>query len=183
MIGTCKPTVNLIGFRVMNNQFDFLSGIGFDVHAWHETAGDHFLALCGVKVPAHYKIIAHSDGDVGLHALVDAMLGAIAAGDIGEHFPPSDLRWKNADSALFVQHVLKLYEVKKAILINVDITFIGEEPKITPFKNKMKERLSQLLKINPDRINIKATTTEKLGFLGRQEGLAAQAIVSVKIPA
>lgn len=167
----------------MNNLFEFLSGIGFDVHAWHETSEDHFLSLCGVKVPARYKIIAHSDGDVGLHALVDAMLGAIAAGDIGEHFSPSDLRWKNADSALFVQHTLKLYSEKKATLVNVDITFIGEEPKITPFKNKMKEKLSQLLKLNSDRINIKATTTEKLGFLGRQEGLAVQAIVSVKVPA
>lgn len=182
MIDTCKPTVNLIGFRAMSTQFDFLSGIGFDVHAWHAASEDQLLSLCGVKVPARYKIMAHSDGDVGLHALVDAMLGAIAAGDIGEHFPPSDLRWKNADSALFVQHILKLYAEKKAVLLNVDITFIGEEPKITPFKNKMKERLSQLLKINSDRINIKATTTEKLGFLGRQEGLAAQAIVSVKIP-
>ena len=162
--------------------YDFLSGIGFDVHALKLLDYDHHMMLCGVKIPTQYQLIAHSDGDVALHALVDAMLGAIGAGDIGEHFPPSDLQWQNADSSQFVLHALQLCHDKNAVLVNVDITVIGEHPKITPYKSLMKEKLVELLQLNPERINIKATTTEKLGFLGRSEGIAAQAIVSVKIP-
>lgn len=164
----------------MMNSSDFLVGQGIDVHALKPLDHDHFIMLCGIKIPCRYELLAHSDGDVALHALVDALLGAIGAGDIGEHFPPSDLRWKNADSSKFVLHALQLCAEKKAILVNVDITVICEAPKLSAFKSLMRDNLITLLKC--DRVNIKATTTEKLGFLGRSEGIAAQAIVSVKIP-
>jgi 2-C-methyl-D-erythritol 2,4-cyclodiphosphate synthase len=165
----------------MNSNTLFLSGHGFDVHALQPLDHDHFIMICGVKIPCRFKLIAHSDGDVGLHALVDAILGAIGAGDIGEHFPPTDLRWQNADSSQFVLHALSLCAQKNASVVNVDITIIGEQPKISPHKMLMKKTLADLLKINPDRINIKATTTEKLGFLGRSEGIAAMASVSITI--
>src|SRR3990167_9808862 len=162
--------------------YDFLSGQGFDVHALKLLDYDHHIVICGVEVPCRYQLIAHSDGDVGLHALVDALLGAIGAGDIGEHFPPTDLQWQHADSSQFVWQAMQLCHAKNAVLVNVDITVIGEHPKVGPHKSAMKEKLAQLLKLDPERINIKATTTEKLGFLGRSEGIAAQAIVSVKMP-
>lgn len=162
--------------------YDFLSGTGFDVHAFEKVDHEQPIVLCGVSVPCHYRVIAHSDGDVGLHALVDALLGAIGAGDIGEHFSPFDHRWKNADSSQFVTHALQLCREKNASLVNVDLTFIGEHPKIGPHKIPMKKYLSTLLQLDNARINIKATTTEKLGFLGRSEGIAAFAIVSIKIP-
>ena|SRR3990167_3091647 len=165
----------------MNTSFDFLSGQGFDVHALKPLDHMHFITLCGVRVPCEYELIAHSDGDVALHALVDAILGAIGAGDIGEHFPPSDPQWKNVDSTQFVKHALVLCREKNAALINADITIIGEKPKILPHKKIMQEKLRELLQC--DRVNLKATTTEKLGFLGRSEGIAALATVSIKIPA
>ncbi|MCX7120802.1 MAG: 2-C-methyl-D-erythritol 2,4-cyclodiphosphate synthase [Gammaproteobacteria bacterium] len=165
----------------MMNSSDFLVGQGLDVHALKPVDHDHFIMLCGIKIPCRYELIAHSDGDVALHALVDALLGAIGAGDIGEHFPPSDLRWKNADSSQFILHALALCAEKKAVLVNVDITIVCETPKLFSFKSAMRDHLIKLLNCN--RVNIKATTTEKLGFLGRSEGVAAQAIVSMKIPA
>src|SRR3990167_7754069 len=165
----------------MINSSVFLIGQGFDVHALKPLNHDHFIVLCGIKIPCRYELIAHSDGDVALHALVDALLGAIGAGDIGEHFPPTDSRWENADSSKFVLHALQLYSKKKAILVNVDITVICETPKIFTFKSVMRDNLIQLLQCN--RVNIKATTTEKLGFLGRSEGIAAMVSVSVQMPA
>lgn len=162
--------------------FEFFVGQGLDVHALKPLDHDHSIPLCGVKVPCRFQIIAHSDGDVVLHALVDALLGAISAGDIGEHFPPNDLKWKNADSMQFVKQALQLCAEKQAVLVNVDITIVVEKPKISTYKNAMKGKLVELLGIDLDRINIKATTTEKLGFLGKSEGIAAQAIVSIKIP-
>ena len=161
---------------------NFLTGQGFDVHALKALDRDHYIILGGMQIPCRFELIAHSDGDVILHALVDAILGAIGQGDIGEHFPPSDLRWKNADSSQFVQHALTLCREHNATLVNVDITLIAEKPKITAYKLIMREHLSQLLHLNLERINIKATTTEKLGFLGRSEGIAALATVSIKIP-
>ncbi|MDP1575025.1 MAG: 2-C-methyl-D-erythritol 2,4-cyclodiphosphate synthase [Coxiellaceae bacterium] len=165
------------------NSFHFTSGIGFDVHAFESCDDMQHIRLCGLSIPSHYRVLAHSDGDVALHALVDAMLGAIGAGDIGEHFPPTDMRWKNADSTQFVTHALSLFKERQAVLINADITIICESPKLTPHKPTMKNVLASILKLRPENVNIKATTTEKLGFLGRSEGIAAQAIVSVKVPA
>lgn len=165
------------------NTFHFVAGMGFDVHAFEPCHDTHEIRLCGLSVPSKYRVLAHSDGDVALHALVDALLGAIGAGDIGDHFPPTDMRWKNADSTQFVAHALSLLAEKKAVLVNVDLTIIAEYPRLTPVKAEMKAVLAQMLKLPIARVNIKATTTEKLGFLGRSEGIAAQAIVSVKIPA
>ncbi|OGT26390.1 MAG: 2-C-methyl-D-erythritol 2,4-cyclodiphosphate synthase [Gammaproteobacteria bacterium RIFCSPLOWO2_02_FULL_42_14] len=155
-----------------------VSGIGFDVHALKPAKNQHII-LCGVSIPCDYQIIAHSDGDVALHAIVDAILGTIAAGDIGEHFPPSDARWKNADSTLFLKHTLQLCAEKKATLIHLDVTIIAEVPKINPYKKIMKEKLSEITGLALHHINIKATTTEQLGFLGRKEGIAAQAIATI----
>lgn len=167
----------------MSISYDYISGIGFDVHAWQPSNTICNLPLCGILVPCYYQVIAHSDGDVALHALVDAVLGGIGAGDIGEHFPPTDHQWKNKDSSFFLKKALEQCQKKQVILIHADITIICEEPRITTFKPMMREKLSHLLSLPLQRINIKGTTTEKLGFLGRQEGIAAQAIVSLKIPA
>lgn len=160
----------------------FLAGTGFDVHPLKSIETDNHIMLSGIAVPCRYEIIAHSDGDVVLHALTDALLGAIAAGDIGEHFPPTDPQWKNVDSSVFLKHVLNLCKEKQASLVNIDITIICEYPKIKPYKTAMKEHLALLTNLPLQRINIKATTTEKLGFLGRGEGIAAQAIATVKVP-
>ncbi|HLD84304.1 MAG TPA: 2-C-methyl-D-erythritol 2,4-cyclodiphosphate synthase [Coxiellaceae bacterium] len=160
--------------------FTTLVGTGFDVHALKKAPQQHIM-LCGICVPCDFQVIAHSDGDVALHALTDALLGAIGAGDIGEHFPPTDMRWKGADSTQFLTHALQLCSSKNATLNNIDLTIICEAPKITPYKQAMKEKLILLTGLSSERINIKATTTEKLGFLGRQEGIAAQAIVSVAV--
>lgn len=156
------------------------SGTGFDVHRFGP--GDH-LMLCGVRVPHESGVLAHSDGDVGLHALVDAILGALGAGDIGSHFPPSDARWRKADSALFVRHAATLVRERGARISHVDVTLICERPKIGPHRAAMVARLADLLGITPDRVSVKATTTEQLGFTGRREGLAAQAVATLLVPA
>lgn len=163
--------------------YDFLCGIGFDVHPLKRVESQNGIMLCGIPVPCPYEIIAHSDGDVALHALVDALLGAIGEGDIGEHFSPNDSRWKKANSIQFVKHALHLCHQKNVLVVNIDITLICEQPKILRYKPTMREKLIELFSLPKDRVNVKATTTEKLGFLGRSEGIAAQAIVSVKVPA
>lgn len=148
-------------------------GQGYDVHAFGE--GDHIM-LAGVRVPHSRGVLAHSDGDVALHALCDAMLGALALGDIGVHFPPSDERWKGADSSRFVSHCNELLRERGWQVGNVDITVICERPKVGPHALAMREKVAQLLRIDLDRVSIKATTSEKLGFTGREEGIAAQAV-------
>ncbi|OGT36665.1 MAG: 2-C-methyl-D-erythritol 2,4-cyclodiphosphate synthase [Gammaproteobacteria bacterium RIFCSPHIGHO2_12_FULL_38_14] len=158
---------------------NFYSGIGFDVHAVAVDASASIM-LCGVQIPSPYRVIAHSDGDVALHALVDAILGAIGEGDIGEHFPDTDMRWKNADSTQFLKHALELCENKKMMLVNLDLIIICEKPRISQHKQTMRAHLSKVTGLPISRVNIKATTTEKLGFLGRGEGIGAQAIVSIK---
>ena len=149
-------------------------GQGYDVHAFGE--GDHIM-LGGVRVPHRCGVLAHSDGDVVLHALCDAMLGALALGDIGVHFPPSDDRWKGADSSRFVSHCNELLRERGWQVGNADITVICERPKVGPHALAMREKVAQLLGIGLDRVSIKATTSEKLGFTGREEGIAAQAVV------
>ncbi|MBN8979454.1 MAG: bifunctional 2-C-methyl-D-erythritol 4-phosphate cytidylyltransferase/2-C-methyl-D-erythritol 2,4-cyclodiphosphate synthase [Rhizobiales bacterium] len=158
---------------------DIRTGTGYDVHAFGD--GDH-LMLCGVRVPHNRGFLAHSDGDVGLHALVDAILGALADGDIGSHFPPSDPQWKGAASRIFVEHAAGIVRAKGGRIANADITLICEAPKIGPHREKMVEALSAMLGIAAARISVKATTNEKLGFIGRSEGIAAIATVSVIYP-
>jgi 2-C-methyl-D-erythritol 2,4-cyclodiphosphate synthase len=149
-------------------------GNGFDVHAFGD--GDH-VTLGGVRVPHSHGVVAHSDGDVVIHALCDAIFGALALGDIGTHFPPSDERWRNADSRQFLRHAALLMEQHGYALGNADITVICERPKVGPHAQAMRECLAADLDSDPGRISVKATTTEKLGFTGRGEGIAAQAVV------
>ncbi len=159
------------------------TGMGLDVHAFgaevDPTDGHVLIKICGVEVPFTKPVIGHSDADVGLHALTDALLGAIAAGDIGDHFPSNDPKWKGADSTLFVEHAETLVQQAGGRIHNVDITIACELPKIAPFKMAMKKRVAEILDLKESQVNIKATTTEKLGFLGREEGLAAMAIATV----
>jgi 2-C-methyl-D-erythritol 4-phosphate cytidylyltransferase/2-C-methyl-D-erythritol 2,4-cyclodiphosphate synthase len=154
-------------------------GMGFDVHQFGP--GDH-VWLCGVKIPYKSGLIGHSDADAGLHALTDAILGAIGAGDIGVHFPPSDPRWKGAPSDQFLAHAAQLVRDRGGIIANADVTLICEAPKIGPHRAAMCARMAQILAIDTERVSVKATTTEKLGFTGRSEGLAAQAIATVRLP-
>lgn len=157
---------------------DFVFGQGFDVHGFEP--GDH-VWLCGVKIPHTHKLEGHSDADAGLHALTDAILGAIGAGDIGVHFPPTDPKWKGASSDQFLLHAAKLVREAGARIVHVDVTLICERPKIGPHRAAMVERLSELLGLPPQRVSVKATTTEGLGFTGRREGLAAQAVATVQL--
>lgn len=149
-------------------------GQGFDVHAFGD--GDHVM-LGGVRVPHARGVQAHSDGDVVLHALCDAMLGALALGDIGKHFPPSDDRWKGADSRAFVRHCDALLRERGWRVGNADVTVICERPKVGPHADAMRACVAEVLGIEVDAVSIKATTSEKLGFTGRGEGIAAQAVV------
>lgn len=157
-------------------------GMGFDAHKFdHVPSEANFLMLGGVRVPHQYKLLAHSDGDVVLHALVDAMFGAIGAGDIGLHFPPSDNRWKNEDSTKFVEFAYELICKAKGVINNVDITIICEAPKISDVREQMRDRVAKILKLDLVDVNIKATTTEKMGFTGRKEGIVCQAVVTVAL--
>jgi 2-C-methyl-D-erythritol 4-phosphate cytidylyltransferase/2-C-methyl-D-erythritol 2,4-cyclodiphosphate synthase len=152
-----------------------VTGMGYDVHRMASGDGVH---LCGVFIECPYRLIGHSDADAGLHAITDALLGAAGLGDIGDHFPPSDDQWKGADSAMFLAHAVKIAAEAGARPVHVDVTLICERPKIGPHKAAMKSRVAEILDLDPRRVNIKATTTEKLGFTGRGEGLAAEAIVT-----
>jgi 2-C-methyl-D-erythritol 2,4-cyclodiphosphate synthase len=149
-------------------------GCGFDVHAFGP--GD-FLMLGGVRVPHARGVLAHSDGDVLLHALCDALLGAAGLGDIGEHFKDTDPQWRGADSALFVTRVCAMLRARGLTVLNADLTLIAGMPKLAPHRATMRARIAALLGVAPECVNLKATTTEGLGFLGRAEGIAAQAVV------
>ena len=149
-------------------------GQGFDVHAFGE--GDHVL-LGGVRIPHDRGIVAHSDGDVAIHAVCDAMLGALALGDIGQHFPPSDPQWKDADSRAFLRRCNALIGERGWRVGNADITVVCERPKVGPHALAMRELLASDLGVEADAVSVKATTSEKLGFTGRGEGIAAQAVV------
>lgn len=156
------------------------TGMGFDAHRFGPGDG---VWLCGVKVPSDRTLIGHSDADAGLHAITDAVLGAIAAGDIGDHFPPSDPQWRGAPSHLFLTHAVELVTARGGRLVNVDVTLICERPKVKPHREAMRARLAEILSLPLDRVSVKATTTEAMGFTGREEGLAAQAVVNVEMPA
>lgn len=149
-------------------------GQGFDVHAFGD--GDH-VVIGGVRIPHERGVVAHSDGDVAIHALCDAMLGALVLGDIGQHFPPSDMRWKDANSRDFLRHCNDLIGQRGWAVGNADITVVCERPKIGPHAQAMRECMASDLGIGADAVSVKATTSEKLGFTGRGEGIAAQAVV------
>ncbi len=154
-------------------------GNGYDVHAFCE--GDH-VWLCGVKVPHGRGLLGHSDADVGMHALTDAIYGALAEGDIGRHFPPSDPQWKGAESRIFLAHAIGLARARGYRLANCDVTLVCERPKIGPHAAAMQEALAEIMEVEPHRVSVKATTSERLGFTGREEGIAATA-TALLVPA
>jgi len=155
---------------------DLRTGIGFDVHAFAE---GRKLILGGIEIPHHKGLSGHSDADAVLHAITDALLGSIALGDIGTHFPDDDPRYKNADSTIFLKKSHELLRNKGYYINNIDTVIMLQQPKISPYTQKMRERISKLLDIGSDRISIKATTTEKLGFVGREEGISVMAVATV----
>ena len=166
--------------RLLSGGAEFRTGSGYDVHRFK--AGDH-VWLCGIRVPHDHALEGHSDADAGLHALTDALLGAIGAGDIGQHFPPTDEKWRGASSDKFLAHAASLVAKAGGTITHCDITFICERPKIGPHRDAMRARVAEILSIDIGRVSVKATTTEGLGFTGRREGLAAEAIATVRIPA
>lgn len=159
-------------------QMETRTGFGFDVHRFEPGDG---VILCGIKIPFDKKLKGHSDADVAMHALTDALLGAVGEGDIGAHFPPSDPQWAGAASSLFLEHAVELIRKRSGKIINVDVTIICEQPKIGPHREKMRQELARIMGVEAHRISIKATTTERLGFTGRDEGMAAQAIASITL--
>jgi len=156
---------------------DFRIGSGFDVHAYGE---NRKMILCNIEIPSPVGLVGHSDADAALHALCDALLGAAALGDIGLHFPDTDEAYRNINSAVLLKHVLSLIRQEGFSIENVDITIIAQIPKVAPYRESMRCRLSELLNIAISCINIKATTTEGLGFIGRKEGLAAHTVVLLR---
>ena len=158
---------------------DVRVGQGFDAHAFGP--GDR-VVICGVEIRHEAGLIGHSDADVGLHALTDAVLGAIGAGDIGQHFPPSDPQWRGAASDRFLYHAAELVRAQGGIIVHVDVTIICERPKIGPYRTAMVGRIASILGIAAGRVSVKATTTDRLGFTGRSEGAAAQAVATVRLP-
>ena len=153
-------------------------GQGFDAHRWGPGSS---VWLCGVEIPHDQTLVGHSDADAGLHALTDAILGAMGDGDIGDHFPPTDSQWKGASSDQFLIHAVERLTARGGRLINIDVTLICERPKVKPHRRAMRERLAALLSLPLDAVSVKATTTEAMGFTGRGEGLAAQAVATIEL--
>lgn len=165
--------------RILEGRMEVRTGHGYDVHAFGP--GDH-VTICGVRIPHATGVLAHSDGDVGLHALTDAILGALAAGDIGQHFPPTDPRWKDADSLTFLRHASALAQAAGFRVTHADVTVVCEAPKVGPHAAAMKAAIGEALGTGPDRVSVKATTSERLGFTGRREGIAALATATLVRP-
>ena len=165
--------------RILGAEMDIRTGTGFDVHRFGP--GDH-VTLCGVAVPHDRGLQGHSDADVGMHSVTDAIYGALAQGDIGRHFPPSDPQWKGADSAVFLRHAVEMATNAGYRISNIDCTLICEFPKIGPYAAVMQSSMAEIMGMSPDRVSVKATTSEKLGFTGRGEGIAAQAVATLVQP-
>ena len=178
---TWKRDIELADERLSSHSAfpDVRTGNGYDVHSFEP--GDH-VTLCGVDIPHDAKLNGHSDADVALHALTDALLATRGAGDIGTHFPPSDPQWRGAASSIFVKHAVSIVRAAGGRIANADITLICEAPKVGPHRQAMTATLSELLDIDADRVSVKATTNEKLGFIGRKEGIAAIATATVVYP-
>ena len=155
------------------------TGMGYDAHRF---GPGESVWLCGVEIAHTHGLVGHSDADAGLHALTDALLGAIGEGDIGDHFPPTDPKWRGASSDLFLKHAAELVGGKGGTIVNVDVTLICERPKIKPHRAAMRERVAAILALPLDRVSVKATTTEGMGFTGREEGIASQAVATVETP-
>ena len=165
--------------RLASQLGDIRTGTGYDVHAFGD--GDHVM-ICGIRVPHTRGFLAHSDGDVGLHALVDAILGALADGDIGSHFPPSDMKWKGAASDKFLKYAVERVTARGGRIANLEVTLICERPKIGPLRDQMRARIAEITGLDVSRVAVKATTSERLGFTGREEGIAATACATIRLP-
>lgn len=175
-----RPEDFLMAERLLETGMETRVGSGFDVHAFEEGS---VVTLCGVDIPHTAKLKGHSDADVGMHALTDAIYGALADGDIGYHFPPSDEQWRGAPSDVFLKHAMSQLADRGGRLILADVTLMCEAPKVGPHRQAMRARLAEIMAVSPDRVAVKATTTEKLGFTGRSEGIAAQATATISLPA
>jgi 2-C-methyl-D-erythritol 4-phosphate cytidylyltransferase/2-C-methyl-D-erythritol 2,4-cyclodiphosphate synthase len=162
---------------------DIRTGFGVDVHAFGPIGEKDHVTLCGVRLPSPRGLLGHSDADVGLHALTDALLACIGDGDIGSHFPPSDPQWKDADSSRFLRHAASLVKAQGGMIGHLDVTLLCEAPKVSPHREAMRARVAEIAGLSIGRVSVKATTTERLGFLGRGEGIAAQAVATVRLPA
>ncbi len=173
-----QPEDLAVAERLLGTTTRWRTGLGFDVHAF---ADDRPLVLCGITIQHERGLAGHSDADVAFHAVTDAVLGTIGAGDIGTHFPPSDPQWRDADSARFLRHAAELLELRGGRIENVDLVIVCEHPKIGPHRAAMVARTAAVLGVTEDQVSIKATTSERLGFTGRGEGIAAQAVVSVAL--
>jgi 2-C-methyl-D-erythritol 4-phosphate cytidylyltransferase/2-C-methyl-D-erythritol 2,4-cyclodiphosphate synthase len=165
--------------RLLAGSTETRTGMGFDVHRF--VAGDH-LWLCGVRIPHTHALQGHSDADAGLHALTDAILGALAAGDIGQHFPPSDERWRGAPSRQFLEHAAELVRTAGGAILHSDVTVICERPKLAPYRDAMRACIADILHTDVSRVSVKATTSDGLGFTGRGEGIGAQAVATIRLP-
>ena len=165
--------------RLASQLGDIRTGTGYDVHAFGE--GDHVM-ICGIRVPHTRGFLAHSDGDVGLHALVDAILGALADGDIGSHFPPTEAQWKGASSDRFLKYAVERVTARGGRIANLEVTLICERPKIGPLRDTMRARIAEITGLDISRVAVKATTSERLGFTGREEGIAATASATIRLP-
>ena len=180
---TYPDSMALAAQYMAESRADIRTGKGYDVHRLVAPRDvDHKLIIGGIVIPHDMALEGHSDADVGLHAITDALLGTICDGDIGMHFSPKDARWKNADSAAFLKHAADLITAQNGIITHVDLTVICETPKIGPHRDAMRARIADILNLSPARISIKATTTEGLGFTGRGEGIAAEAVATVRLP-
>ena len=168
--------------KLIEKDLKFLTrvGVGLDIHKISQE--DSTIKICGLELQSKYKISAHSDGDVGLHAITEALLGSVAAGNIGMHFPNTDERWRNADSRVFVKKAAEIIKDMRGQIINIDVSIVCEHPKIMPHADKMRDIIANLLSISRNCISIKATTSENIGFIGREEGIAAYAVCSVIVP-
>ncbi|MCQ8184331.1 bifunctional 2-C-methyl-D-erythritol 4-phosphate cytidylyltransferase/2-C-methyl-D-erythritol 2,4-cyclodiphosphate synthase [Parvularcula maris] len=174
-----RPEDFALAEKLLGAPMETRTGSGFDVHAFEE--GDH-VTLCGVMVPHTHKLKGHSDADVGMHALTDAIYGALCEGDIGQHFPPSDEQWRGAPSDVFLRHAADLVKKRCGRIVHCDVTIICEAPKVGPHRETMRGVLAEIMGTDLSRVSVKATTTEALGFTGRREGIAAQAIATIKLP-
>jgi 2-C-methyl-D-erythritol 4-phosphate cytidylyltransferase/2-C-methyl-D-erythritol 2,4-cyclodiphosphate synthase len=163
----------------LGTRWETRTGQGVDAHRWGPGQSTW---LCGVEICYDHALIGHSDADAGLHALTDALLGALGAGDIGDHFPPTDPQWRGAPSRIFLEHAARLLEERGGRLVNLDVTLVCEAPKIKPHRHRMRQALAEILSIDLERVSVKATTTEGMGFAGRREGLLALASVSIECP-